>query len=48
MRQPPDTPLRVVLAEDHYLVREGTRQLLDPDGHVLAVLAFLANPRHEP
>ncbi len=38
MPQPPDTaPLRVVLADDHYLVREGTRQLLELDGHVLVV-----------
>ncbi|NJC71149.1 response regulator transcription factor [Planosporangium thailandense] len=33
----PDTPLRVVLADDHYLVREGTRQLLELDGQVLVV-----------
>ncbi len=33
----PETPLRVVLADDHYLVREGTRQLLELDGEVLVV-----------
>jgi DNA-binding NarL/FixJ family response regulator len=38
----PDTPpLRVVIAEDHYLVREGTRQLLQagPDIDVVAAVA---------
>jgi DNA-binding NarL/FixJ family response regulator len=37
MSQPPDSPLRVVLADDHYLVREGTRQLLELDGQVVVV-----------
>lgn len=37
MPQPPDAPLRVVLADDHYLVREGTRQLLELDGQILVV-----------
>ena len=32
-------PLRVVLAEDHYLVREGTRQLLELGGMVEVVAA---------
>ena len=27
-------PLRVVIAEDHYLVREGTRKLLEDSGEV--------------
>lgn len=31
------TVLRVVIAEDHYLVREGTRQLLESTGHVQVV-----------
>ena len=36
-------PLRVVLAEDHYLVREGTRRLLDghPDVDVVAACGDL-------
>ncbi len=33
------TPLRVVLAEDNYLVREGTRRLLEDDGSVAVVAA---------
>lgn len=33
----PDTPLRVVIADDHYLVREGVRQLLELDGAVQVV-----------
>lgn len=28
----PDPPLRVVIAEDNYLVRDGTRRLLEDDG----------------
>jgi DNA-binding NarL/FixJ family response regulator len=32
-------PLRVALAEDHYLVREGTRQLLEAAGDVEVVAA---------
>lgn len=32
-------PLRVVLAEDSYLVREGTRQLLEVTGEVVVVAA---------
>lgn len=32
-------PLRVVLAEDNYLVREGTRRLLEDDGAVVIVAA---------
>jgi len=32
-------PLRVVLAEDHYLVREGTRRLLDASAEVEVVAA---------
>jgi DNA-binding NarL/FixJ family response regulator len=34
----PDPALRVVIADDHYLVREGVRQLLELDGavHVVA------------
>ena len=31
--------MRVVLAEDHYLVREGTRQLLESSGEVDVVAA---------
>lgn len=33
----PDRPLRVVLADDHYLVREGTRQLLELCGEIEVV-----------
>jgi DNA-binding NarL/FixJ family response regulator len=36
------TPLRVVLAEDHYLVREGTRQVLESGGDV-EVVASVGN-----
>lgn len=32
-------PLRVVIAEDHYLVREGTRRLLEDSGAVEIVAA---------
>ena len=32
-------PLRVVIAEDHYLVREGTRQLLESSGRIAVVAA---------
>lgn len=32
-------PLRVVLAEDHYLVREGTRRLLEASGEVEVLAA---------
>jgi DNA-binding NarL/FixJ family response regulator len=32
-----ERPLRVVIAEDHYLVREGTRQLLEAGGDVVVV-----------
>jgi DNA-binding NarL/FixJ family response regulator len=37
----PDTPLRVAVADDHYLVREGVRQLLElePDLSVVASVA---------
>ncbi|WP_238997794.1 response regulator transcription factor [Nocardioides limicola] len=35
-------PLRIVIAEDHYLVREGTRRLLEDTGQV-EVLAAVAN-----
>ena len=35
-------PLRVVLADDHYLVREGTRRLLADSGAV-AVVAAVGN-----
>lgn len=34
-----NTPLRVVVAEDHYLVREGVRQALEEDGTVEVVAA---------
>jgi DNA-binding NarL/FixJ family response regulator len=37
-------PLRVLLAEDHYLVREGTRRLLEDSGQV-EVLAALGNAK---
>lgn len=37
VREPP--PLRVVIAEDHYLVREGTRELLEGTGSVQVVAA---------
>ncbi|GAA2781831.1 response regulator [Crossiella cryophila] len=32
-------PLRIVIAEDHYLVREGTRRLLEDSGEVRVVAA---------
>ncbi len=35
----PDDPLRVVIAEDHYLVREGVRALLEDSGEVEVVAA---------
>lgn len=35
----PQRPLRVVLAEDHYLVREGTRRLLEASGEVQTLAA---------
>lgn len=38
-----DEPLRVVLADDNYLVREGTRQLLEVSGEV-EVLAAVGDP----
>jgi DNA-binding NarL/FixJ family response regulator len=34
-----DTPLRVVIAEDNYLVREGTRRLLEDGGGIDVVAA---------
>lgn len=34
---PSDTPLRVVIADDHYLVREGVRRLLEASGEVEVV-----------
>jgi len=36
--------LRIVLAEDHYLVREGTRQLLEATGEVAVVAAVGTAP----
>lgn len=36
---PVEGPIRVVIAEDHYLVREGTRQLLESSGQVSVVAA---------
>jgi DNA-binding NarL/FixJ family response regulator len=35
----PDRLLRVAIAEDHYLVREGTRRLLEESGEVTVVAA---------
>ena len=35
----PDAPLRVAIAEDHYLVREGVRALLEDSGEVEVVAA---------
>jgi len=34
-----EAPLRVVIAEDHYLVREGTRRLLEESGRVAVIAA---------
>ncbi|MGZ4621392.1 MAG: response regulator transcription factor, partial [Blastococcus sp.] len=34
-----ERPLRVAIAEDHYLVREGVRQLLELGGEVEVVAA---------
>jgi len=42
MSTAPPERLRVVLAEDHYLVREGTRRLLEASGEV-EVLAAVGN-----
>ncbi len=36
---PADAPLRVVIAEDHYIVREGIRRLLEDSGAVVVVEA---------
>lgn len=33
----PDAPLRVLIAEDHYIVREGIRRLLEDSGQVVVV-----------
>jgi DNA-binding NarL/FixJ family response regulator len=38
----PDAPLRVVIAEDNYLVREGTRKLLEDGGGIDVVAAVVA------
>lgn len=40
----PDRPLRIVLAEDHYLVREGVRRLLTDSGQVDVVDAVANAP----
>ena len=42
---PPPMPIRLVLAEDHYLVREGIRRLLEthPDFEVAAVCGDLSS-----
>lgn len=37
-------PIRVVIAEDHYLVREGTRQLLESSGTVEVVASVADGP----
>jgi DNA-binding NarL/FixJ family response regulator len=37
--QPPNDRLRIVLADDHYLVREGVRRLLESSGQVEVVAA---------
>lgn len=37
MPELPYPPMRVVVADDHYLVREGTRQLLELHGEVIVV-----------
>ena len=34
-----ERPLRVVIAEDHYLVREGVRRLLEDSGEVEVIAA---------
>ncbi|MFB8182076.1 response regulator [Streptomyces sp. NPDC055966] len=39
MSEPTSTRMRVVIAEDHYLVREGTRRLLEDTGEVVVVAA---------
>ncbi len=49
-----DTALRVVIADDHYLVREGTRQLLELGGRIVVqaavdtAAALLAEVRRQP
>jgi DNA-binding NarL/FixJ family response regulator len=35
----PDAPLRAIIADDHYLVREGTRRLLEQSGQVAVAAA---------
>ncbi|MEU5540609.1 response regulator transcription factor [Streptomyces sp. NPDC020362] len=39
MSEPMPDRMRVVIAEDHYLVREGTRRLLEDTGEVVVVAA---------
>jgi len=43
-------PLRILIAEDHYLVREGTRRLLDESGtnhlHAVDLCQDAAHPDH--
>ena len=45
-------PLRVVIADDNYLVREGTRRLLEESGQVTVQVAVqgagAAMPMHMP
>ena len=41
---PRDVPLRVVIAEDHYIVREGIRRLLEDSGDVVVVAAVGTAP----
>jgi DNA-binding NarL/FixJ family response regulator len=54
-RTNPEEPIRVILAEDHALVREGTRRILEATGRVVVVAeaadgeeAVAAVEQHEP
>ena len=39
-----DEPLRIVIADDNYLVREGTRRLLEDSGQVTVLTAVGSAP----
>ena len=39
-----DEPLRIVVADDNYLVREGTRRLLEDSGQVTVLAAVGSAP----
>jgi CheY-like chemotaxis protein len=41
-------PLRIVMADDNYLVREGTRRLLEDSGDVVVAAAVGSAHIHAP